>query len=42
MYLSFQSDTRVPKLVPAPDAKVAPGTSLDISQHKNTCKFILI
>ena len=37
--LSFQSDTDVPKPVPAPDAKVVPGTSLDISQHKNTCTY---
>ena len=37
--LSFQSDTDVPKPVPAPDAKVVPGTSSDISQHKNTCKY---
>ena len=37
--LSFQSDTDVPKPVPAPDAKVLPGTSSDISQHKNTCKY---
>ena len=37
--LSFQSDTDVPKQVPAPDAKVVPGTSSDICQHKNTCKY---
>ena len=37
--LSFQSDTDVPKPVPAPDAKVLPGISSDISQHKNTCKY---
>ena len=37
--LSFQSDTDVPKPIPAPDAEVLPGTSSDISQHKKTFKY---
>ena len=37
--LSFQSDTDVPKPVTAPDTKVLPGTSSDISQHKKACKY---